>query len=329
MREQGQIPRSREITSAFVLLAVLAYVFLNLDMILDSFEIAFIENPVFDPTPFADRMSRAVSMMTNLILWMVLPVIGIAITASLVATMIDSGGFLFTMQSLAPNFGKFNPAEGITNIFSLKSIVDLLKSTAKSVIFIILIYFVFRIYINDIIWSPTCGMGCVFDVGSQVMLVIVLLAVFMIIIFAAIDFVVSRILFMRDNMMTQTEMKREMKESFGDPHVRGERKRVQKEMSDTAGLVGPKAANLWVAGPGGVMGVAYKPEQSGVPIVAAKGLADNEARMRETAAETGAAVIDDPELFAMLAENGKIGKPIPRDSFTRAAQVLVRAGFSG
>ena len=51
--------------------------------------------------------------------------------------------------------------------------------------------------------------------------------------------------------------------------------------------------------------------------------------MRETAAETGAAVIDDPELFAMLAENGKIGKPIPRDSFTRAAQVLVRAGFSG
>ncbi len=100
-------------------------------------------------------------------------------------------------------------------------------------------------------------------------------------------------------------------------------------MADTAGSGRPESGQSLDRRPRGVMGVAYKPEQSGVPIVAAKGLADNEARMRATAAETGAAIIDDPELFAMLAEKGKIGKPIPRDSFTKAAQALVRAGFSG
>ncbi|MGY6570984.1 MAG: EscU/YscU/HrcU family type III secretion system export apparatus switch protein [Salinarimonas sp.] len=329
LREKGQIPRSQEVTGAITLLAVLAYVLFTYETILDSFALAFIENPAFDPTPFPERLSRGVTLMTQLLLWIALPVMAVAILSSLVATLLDCGGFLFSMERLAPNFAKFNPAEGLKNMFQLKSFIDLLKSIAKMVILFICLYVVVRMYINDAVWAPTCGVGCIFAVGSSVLLAIILIATFLIILFAAIDFVVSRVLFLRDNKMTQTERKREMKESFGDPHVRGERKRVQKEMADTAGLVGPRAANLWIAGPGGVMGVAYKPEQSGVPIVAAKGLADNEARMRATAAETGAAIIDDPELFAMLAEKGKIGKPIPRDSFTKAAQALVRAGFSG
>ena len=53
---------------------------------------------------------------------------------------------------------------------------------------------------------------------------------------------------------------------------RGERKRVQKEMSDTAGLVGPKAANLWVPDRAALMGVSpTSPNSPEVPIVAAKG----------------------------------------------------------
>ena len=113
-----------------------------------------------------------------------------------------------------------------------------------------------------------------------------------------------------------------------------ERKRVQKEMSDTflRALVGPKAANLWVVRTGrrdGVSAYKHRTVRISADSFAAKGgWPINEARIIcvKLAAETGAAVIDDPELFAlMLAENGKIGKPIPRDSFTRAAQVAVCA----
>lgn len=329
LRDKGQIPRSQEVTGAVTLITVLFYVLATYDSMIDSFAIAFVDNPVFNGTPFDERLHEATRMMVRLTLELALPVMGIAIVGALVATMLDVGGFLFSMESLTPNFAKFNPAEGIKNIFALKSLIDLLKSTAKIIIFFVCIYFILRGFLGDVIWSPTCGMGCIFDVGGTIILYIILISTFLILIFAAIDFVIARILFKRDNMMTQTEMKREMKESFGDPHVRGERNRIRKEMADTAGLVGPKAANLWIAGPNGMIGIAYKPEQSGVPMLAAKALADNETQAREVAHENGIAIESNPELFKLLITEGKIGQPIPRESFTEVAQALVRAGFSG
>lgn len=329
LRDKGQIPRSQEVTGAVTLITVLFYVLATYDSMIDSFAIAFIDNPAFNAAPFDERLHEAARMTIRLTLELALPVMGIAIVGALVATMLDVGGFLFSMEPLTPNFAKFNPAEGIKNIFKLKSLIDLLKSTAKIIIFFICIYVILRGFIGDVIWSPTCGMGCIFDVGGTIILYIILISTFLVILFAAIDFIVSRVLFKRDNMMTQTEMKREMKESFGDPHVRGERNRIRKEMSDTAGLVGPKAANLWIAGPNGMIGIAYKPEQSGVPMLAAKALADNETRAREVAHENGIAIENNPELFKILITDGKIGQPIPRESFTEVAQALVRAGFSG
>ena len=60
---------------------------------------------------------------------------------------------------------------------------------------------------------------------------------------------------------------------------RGERNRIRKERWPIPpGSWAPKAANLWIAGPNGMIGIAYKPEQSGVPMLAAKALADNETR---------------------------------------------------
>ena len=329
LRDQGQVPRSQEVTGAVTLIAVLFFVLGTYQSILDSFAIAFIDNPAFLAAPFEERMHEAARMTVRLLFELSLPVMGVAAIAALVATMLDVGGFLFSLQSLTPNFAKFNPAEGIKNMFKVKNLIELFKSTIKIIIFFICIYVILRNFVNDIFWAPTCGMGCIFDVGGTIIMYIILISTFLVLLFAVIDFAISRIMFIRDNKMTQTEMKREMKESFGDPHVRGERNRIRKEIADTAGLVGPKAANLWIAGAAGMVGIAYKPDLSGVPMLAAKALGDNEARARGLAQENDVAIDNNPELFKMLITQGKIGQPIPRDSFTEVAQALVRAGFSG
>ncbi len=329
LRDQGQVPRSQEVTGAVTLIAVLFYVLATYQSTIDSLAIAFVDNPAFLAAPFEERVYQGARMSVRLLFELALPVMAIAILSALIATMLDVGGFLFSLQVLTPNFAKFNPMEGLKNIFKVKSLIDLFKSAVKIVIFFICLVVILRSYINDVVWAPTCGMGCIFDVGSTIIFYIILISTFLVVLFAAIDFVISRVLFIRDNKMTQTEMKREMKEAFGDPHVRGERNRIRREMADTAGLVGPKAANLWIAGPGGMIGIAYKPEQSGVPMIATKALADNEARAREVARENGAAIENNPELFKVLITGGKIGQPIPRESFTEVAQALVRAGFSG
>jgi type III secretion protein U len=329
LREKGQVPRSQEMTGAITLLAVLFYVVAMHQSMIDTFAIAFRDAPFFEPAPFEERAVQAGRMMLRLTAQLVLPVMAIAIFSAIMATLIDVGGFLFSFQSLTPNFAKFNPAEGLKNMFKMKSLIELVKSAIKMVVFFACLTIIVRMFVNDAMWAPTCGMQCILQVGSTVVLYIIIVSTFLLIIFAAIDFVITRWLFNRDNKMTLTEMKREMKESFGDPHVRGERDQIRKEMAETAGLVGPNAANLWIAGPDGMIGIAYKPEQSGVPIVAAKGVGDNFPIFRERARENGVVITEEPALFETLIKSAKIGQPIPRETFTEVAQCLVRAGFSG
>jgi type III secretion protein U len=329
LREKGQVPRSQEVTGAIPLIAVLFYIIATHQSMIDSFAIAFRDTPFFEPVPFEERAIQAGRMMLLLTAQLVLPVIAIAIFSVIAATMLDVGGFLFTFQSLTPNFAKFNPVEGLKNMFKVKSLIDLVKSSIKIIIFFTCITIIVRRYMNDALWAPTCGMQCILDVGATVVIYIIIVSTFLLVGFAAIDFVVTRWLFTRDNKMTLTEMKREMKESFGDPHVRGERDQVRREMAETAGLVGPNAANLWVAGPDGMIGITYKPEESGIPIVAAKGVGENFALFRARAMEKGVAIAQEPKLFAQLLETAKIGQPIPRETFTDVAQCLIRAGFSG
>ncbi|TVR08121.1 MAG: EscU/YscU/HrcU family type III secretion system export apparatus switch protein [Salinarimonadaceae bacterium] len=329
LRDQGQIPRSQEFTGAFTLICVMGYVVVTHQWTIDALTLALAENPVFTSEPFEVRMMQSLRLMGVLSAQIVLPIIAIAIFSAIVAALLDIGGFMFSTQALAPNFNKFNPVEGFKNMFKLRSLIDLIKSAVKIVVFFACLTLIIRAFLNDAFWAPTCGVGCIFQVGQTVLLYIILVSAFLLVIFAAFDFVISRALFTRDNKMTLTEMKREMKEAFGDPHVRGQRDQIRKEMAETAGMVGPNAANLWIAGPEGMVGIAYKPEQSGVPIFAAKGLGENAAAMRARAAENGVAIAENPALFDALLREGRVGQPIPRDTFNDVAQALVQAGFSG
>lgn len=329
LRDQGQVPRSQEVADAITLIAVLAYVVVMRDAYVESFSIALRDMPIFAPLPFEERVGQTVGVLFELSIQLIVPPMAIAIFAAIAATMIDVGGFLFSMERLAPNFAKFNPIEGIKNLFSVRSFVGLLKSTAKVIVFFGCLLVVLRGYINDMLWAPTCGLACIIDVGTITILWIIVIGCFLLVLFAAIDYVVQRWLFTRDNRMTLTEVKREMKESFGDPHVRGERKAERKRLADAAGLTGPNATDLWIAGPDGAVGIAYKPEQSGVPVVAAKALGTAAEAYLEAAREKEKAVTQNPDLYALLAESGRVGQAIPRDTFQRVAQELVRAGFSG
>lgn len=329
LREQGQVPRSQELVDAITLLAVLGYVIAMGDLYYDAFARLFTDLPVFDPLPFADRLGATVGILSYTVLVLVVPPMAIAIFAAIVGTMLDTGGFLFSLQGLTPNFAKFNPVEGLKNIFKLRSFVTLLQATIKIAVFCACIVVIVRGYVNDALWSPTCGLDCVSAVGGAALLRILLVGCFLLIVFAAIDVAIARWMFTRDNRMTLTEVKREMKENFGDPHVRGERQAERKRVAQMAGLVGPNNANLWIVGADGVVGITYKPEESGVPIVAAKAAGDAAARVLAQAREKGVAVAQDEGLFAALREKGKVAQPIPRETYGTIAQALVRAGFSG
>jgi len=329
LREEGQVPRSQEVVDAITLLAVLAYVIAMRDVYIESFSTALRDLPIFAPLSFEERVAQTVGILAELTVRLVAPPMLIAIVAAIAGTMLDVGGFLVSLKSLTPNFTRFNPIEGLKTIFSLRSLVELIKSTIKIAVFLICVILVVRGYVNDMLWAPTCGLACLMEVAGTTIVLILAIGTVLLIVFAAVDYVIQRGLFTRDNRMTLTEVKREMKENFGDPHVRGERKAERKRLAQSAGLTGPNAANFWVAGPDGAIGLTYRPERSGVPIVAAKAAGDTARALLAKAREAGVAVGENPAVFAALVKDGRVGDAIPRPTFEAVAQMLVRAGFSG
>lgn len=329
LRDDGQVARSQDFTGAVTLIAVLIYLFLAKDNIVAKLRLTFEDAPIFAPIDFWDRVTATASMMGQITAELTLPVIIITIMSAIFATILDVKGFIFSLKPLTPNFAKFNPAEGLKNMFKMKNLLELFKSLFKMLILFVCVYYVVRRHMNSVFWSPTCGLPCVMDVALIMIMWVVIIGSVILIVGAGVDLLLSRWLFKKDNKMTLTEMKREQKEDYGDPHVRSARKQERNRLAQGAGLTGPNAANLWIRGREGVVGIAYKPDISGVPIVSAKGKDDAAREFTLMARNKNIAVIDDPELVTKLITIGRVGEPIPRDTFTDVARALVQAGFTG
>lgn len=157
----------------------------------------------------------------------------------------------------------------------------------------------------------------------------IIIGTVLLILSAVIDLMISRWLFTRDNRMTLTEMKRESKENFGDPHVRSARKAERDRIAKSAGLTGINAASVFIEGDGMLVGITYKPDVSGVPIVAAKVQPSDAPAVIAAVKERGVKIMVDPATVAILMKSGAVGQPIPRETFTPVAQALVQAGFTG
>lgn len=327
LRQDGQVPRSQDFGGTLSLLAVLGYVVATRDQIIGRLQIAVRDNPVFAPIDFWERVLLSATMMGKLAMQITLPLLAIVIATALLSTILDVGGFIFSLKPLTPNFGKFNPAQGLKQMFQVRSLIDLVKSLFKIAIFSACLYVIVAYRLNDAFWAPTCGMPCILEVGLRMLTEIIVVGVTMMIVFSAIDLLISRWLFKRDNRMSLTELKREQKEDYGDPHIRAARNAERRKAAQGAGLTGMNAMNIVFAGKGTAVGVAYKPQMSGVPIVAVK-RAENGAELLKVARQKGVAIVENADLVAQLLK-GRIGEPIPRETFQSVAQALVGAGITG
>lgn len=329
LRRDGQVPRSQEFGSTVELFALLGYFFATKDGTFERFVVAFRDTPVFAPLDFWERAAQAGLMLTKLTLQLTVPYLAVVFVSALLTTILDVGGFLFSTKSLAPNFAKFNPATGLKNLFTLKSFLDLVKSLFKIVILLSCVYIIVKNNLNSAFWAPTCGHLCVLAVGWKLVLNILLVGLALMLVFAGLDFFLSRWLFTRDHMMSLTEMKKENKEDSGDPHIRSARNQERKKAAESAGLTGTNAMNIVFLGDGIAVGVTYKPDRSGVPLVAVK-RADPTAtaELLAIANQRGVPVVQDPDTTSKLVK-GRVGDAIPRDTFTSVAQALVKNKVAG
>jgi flagellar biosynthesis protein FlhB len=143
---------------------------------------------------------------------------------------------------------------------------------------------------------------------------------------SALDMAYQKYSFTKKMMMSMRDIKQEMKESEGDPYVKGQRRQLQQEWAQRNQTNAARNANVLLVNPTHVaIAIEYDEESCPVPMISAKGEDHIALEMRHAAEEAGVPIVRNIPLARDLLARGEVGEIIPADVFDVIAEVILWA----
>jgi type III secretion protein U len=322
-RAKGQVARSAELVTAISLMGVLGYLWLTSGFIFERVSALLDRAAAFSrQSDFESAASDALAAIGWETIVIVAPVLLVAIVAGVAANYIQIGS-LFAFEGIMPSLDKINPATGFKKIFSMRSLVELLKSTLKIAVLSAILFFVIRDAIAPLSFALSCGMPCIASLAVSVMGKTLACAAVVLAIAGLADLVYQRHAHTKQLMMTKEEIKREYKESEGDPHIKGKRRQLAQEMvmSDQGGAT--RKATAVVINPTHLAVVLrYREGETPLPMVVAKGRELQAHYLRTEAEAAGVPIFRNVGLARSLYAHVEPLEYIPDDAFAVVAEIL-------
>jgi type III secretion protein U len=277
--------------------------------------------------PFAEAWNRTVKLAFEITMLASLPVVAIIVATDLITGMAATFGPVFSFEPVKPKFDNINPAQGLKRIASLRNVVEFAKALIKVAILAGAFWFVLRGSIQALFEMPSCGKTCLAEMAIATLRPFAATAAVAFVAIGLLDLLVQRRLFLRDMRMTRTETKREVKDLEGDPLIRGERRRMRRQLT-TRPRVGLREAVVAVFHHDRIVGLRYRPGETPIPVVVCKGSGAAGMAMLAEASQLGIPIVDNDALVAALAARHAVGDTVVPDLFKPVADTLVAAGFS-
>lgn len=251
------------------------------------------------------------------------PLFAATIFFTLFATMAQTR-MLIAFELIKPKFDKINPIKGFQNLFSLKSLVEVLKNTIKITILLYIVYTSLREIINvseQYMYADLFG-ACSHIFNSIFLMLLKVILAF--IVLAAGDFMYQWWDFERQMKMTKQEVKEEFKQTEGDPQIKGRIKQMQRQMSQQRMMQNVPGADVVVRNPTHVaVALRYHPGEDAAPIVLAKGLDYLALKIVEIAEQNNIVTIENKPLARALYAEAEVEQMIPPDLYEAVADVMV------
>lgn len=327
-RDRGQVAKSTDITTLFMLVIGMAGTFTlgghSIEKIMDSMRSIFSNIATIDMTD-----ANAVNYITDFVWLLFIVVMPLVVIAWIAAFL---GDVSQVKLKFAPkkfteglNFKQvFNPFSGLKKIMISKhSLFELTKSFIKLIILGTLIYSVLSDYSDQtilIIEKPIEEIGR-FMVDVSIDLLKKVLLAFAVI--SAADYFYQKRKFKTDMMMTKQETKEETKQMQGDPQVKARFRGLMRSRIMSLMMQNLKAADVVVTNPTHfAVAIKYDPQKANAPYIVAKGADFMAAKIREQANEYDIPIVENPPLARTLYWNVDINQEVPEELFKTVAEVL-------
>jgi flagellar biosynthetic protein FlhB len=323
-REDGQTPRSRDLLHLVVLggglmllvsLAPWAYQRMSLAMRSQFlFSRAALDHP--------EHLQRVLAETIWLGLSVVLALGGVLLL-SVVLASVAAGAYAFSTKPLMPDLSKLNPLSGFGRLFSKQQLVEVGKLTLYTAVLGSIAAMFLQSHMLEFgtlllrpLESSIAQLVDWMQIGIGTMLLLIALV-------AVVDLPLQRFLHKQRLRMSMQELKQEHKESDGDPHVKGKRRQIQREMAHRNSVGRVPSADLVVMNPTHyAVALKYDEATMVAPRVIAKGADLLALRIRDVAREAEVPVLQSPMLARALYAHTELDQEIPSALFTAVAQVL-------
>ncbi len=329
-RKEGQVAKSREIANGLGILALFLVLKLWVGTMGSQFLNIFpdIYNRIPDITTFWNGFiaeADAKMVFTEMILQVIIIMAPILLIGFVIAFISDvvQVGWHPTGKPMQPKFNKLNPLSGFKRIFSVNSLVELLKSVAKIgiIVYICKDYLedkwilLFSLYDMTLLQAIALAAQIVTDLGIRIAIFYMIMAL--------IDFAYQKFKFSQDMRMTKQEIKEEYKQSEGDPQIKGKIRQRMREASQRRMMQNLPQADVVITNPTHyAVAIKYDPDVADAPIVVAKGEDYLAAKIKEVAREHKIEIVENKPLARMLYANVEVGQAVPSELYQAVAEVL-------
>lgn len=318
-RQRGQVAHSRELSAAIGLLAVVALVSWGapaaLARLLSLFRATF--SASLKAPPGAAILSSALDLASTVAL---LP-LGLALVSAVLVGALQTRG-LWAWQAVAPDAARLSPAAGLGRVFSPRTLVEVGKGLLKLVVVAALTLSGLAAPLRQLpalVGAPPARVLAALGVWARAL---GLRVAFALLALALLDALLVARRHRRSLMMTRDEVKREFKETEGDPQHKAERQRLHRQLAEQRMLDDVRKAAFVVVNPEHIaVAVRYDRDADEAPVVVAKGERLLAEQIKQAARDAGVPVYRDVSLARAL--NGVTeGGEIPEALYQAVAEIL-------
>lgn len=323
-REEGQIARSRELTTFLMLAVGVSALWLSA-----SFLYQGLSGVLRRALGFETRVTQDPGAMVSLAtqgageaLWVVLPVFG-ALAIAAVLGSVALGGLVFSAKPMAFKLSKLNPLSGLKRIFSAQTLVELVKAMLKAFLVGGVAASAIWYFHDDMLGLMHAAPAAALLRALHLVALCCALIVAALLLVPLLDVPWQIWSHLKKLRMSKEDVRQEHKESDGDPHIKARIRQQQRAMARRRMMTQVPLADVVVTNPTHyAVALRYEEGAGSAPRVIAKGSGLVAARIREIAADSRVPTLEAPPLARALHQHVELGQEIPVALYTAVAEVL-------
>mgnify|MGYP002738447399 CR=1 FL=1 len=323
-RKKGEIARSRELNTLAVVLAGTGGLLMFGGALGQRIMQMMYKNFSLPREMLLDERYMAISLLQSAQMAGdgLIPLFVVLLIAAIVGP-VSLGGWLFSMEALAPKFSRMNPLSGLKRMFSMKSIVELLKALGKFSIVLLVALFVLARARNELIKFASEPLEMAILHSMQVVGWSALWLACGLIAIAVIDVPFQMWDSKQKLKMTKQEVRDEYKDSEGKPEVKSRIRQLQREMAERRMMSAIPEADVIITNPTHfAVALKYDSEKGQAPILLAKGGDFLDLKIREIGNENNIVLLESPALARAVYYSTELEQEIPAGLYLAVAQVL-------